>query len=446
MKGESTEVEMNVSVVDLNENQKKVLVQLPADKVQRELDKKYREVSKSIRIRGFRQGKAPRNLIKSLYGKTIESELSSQFIQETFPDALTDSALKPLAEADVSELKFEDDGSFTYTAIVDVCPEFELAPYKGIEVAMPPTEVTDEMVDAEIDRMREQHAQLKTIDPPRPVVQGDVLVVDFTPSVDGHVLEKGKSTDFMLEVGKGSVHPDFDGNLLGHELGESFSFEIVYPDNAPTREVAGKHVQMDVTIKELKEKILPEANDDFAKEVDSDTFDALRQATRERLAARLEERRTGDIRNQIVDQLVKSTTFTLTDKVLDQEVQRMVDQLVQQFQSQGLSIDPARFNTPEIRESYKPQAEANVKRRLILMKIAEVEGIELTDEEREQVYEEYAKILRIDVEELKEKYSGVGFIEQALDYKMDEKIMKLLEESAIIKDGPRDPEGAENQE
>jgi trigger factor len=278
------------------------------------------------------------------------------------------------------------------------------------------------------------------------VAQGDVLVVDFTPSVDGHVLEKGKSTDFMLEVGKGSVHPDFDGNLLGHELGEAFSFEIVYPDNAPTKEVAGKHVQMDVTIKELKEKILPEANDDFAKEVDSDTFDALRQATRERLASRLEERRTSDIRNQIVDQLVKSTTFTLTDKVLDQEVQRMVDQLVQQFQNQGLAIDPARFNTPEIRESYKPQAEANVKRRLILMKISEVEGIELTDEEREQVYEEYAKILRIDVEELKEKYSGVGFIEQALDYKMDEKIMKLLEESAIIKDGPRDPEGAENQE
>ena len=184
---------MNVSVVDLSANQKKLQVQIPALRVQEELDKKYRDLAKTIRIKGFRPGKVPRNIIKSYYGKTIENELSSQFIQESYQDALRESSLKPLVEADVSEMRFEDDGAFTYTALVDVSPPFELEEYKGLAIHRPAIEVGEEQLEAELERIRQQHAQLRSIESPRPIAEGDVLLVDITPTVDGSVFEKGKS-------------------------------------------------------------------------------------------------------------------------------------------------------------------------------------------------------------------------------------------------------------
>jgi len=210
------DVEMNVSVVDLSANQKKLQVQIPALKVQEDLDEKYRELAKSIRIKGFRPGRVPRNIIKSYYGKTVESELSSQFIQETFQDALREANLKPLVEADVSEVHFEDNGAFTYIALVDVSPPFELEEYKGLALHRPSVEIDETQVETELERLRQQHAQLRSVETERTVTEGDVVLVDLLPTVDGTVFEKGKANDYMAEIGKQTIHPEFDQHLIGH--------------------------------------------------------------------------------------------------------------------------------------------------------------------------------------------------------------------------------------
>jgi len=228
-------VEMNVSVVDLSVNQKKLQVQIPALRVQEELDKKYRELAKSIRIKGFRPGKVPRNIIKSYYGKTVESELSSQFIQETFQDALSEAKVKPLVEADVSEARFEDNGAFTYIALVDVSPPFELEEYRGLALHRPSVEINETWVEGGTGTNPATAHATSYLETERPIAEGDVVLVDLVPTVEGTVFEKGKANDFMVEVGKQSIHPELDQHLIGHHAGESVACELDYPEDTPCR-------------------------------------------------------------------------------------------------------------------------------------------------------------------------------------------------------------------
>jgi trigger factor len=426
-------VEMNVSVVDLSANQKKLQVQIPALKVQEELEEKYRDLAKRTRIKGFRPGKVPRNIIKSYYGKTVESELSSQFIQETFPDALREANLKPLVEADVSEVRFEDNGAFTYIALVDVSPPFELEGYKGLALHRPLVEIGDALVDAELERIRQQHAQLRSLETERPITDGDVVLVDFVPTVDGTAFEKGKANDYMVEIGKQTIHPEFDQYLIGHQSGESVSFDVDYPEDAPTQEVAGKRVHFDVTIREIKEKLTPELSDEFAKEVGQfETLEGLKQTVREQLQKRETEKSGADVRRQIMDQLLAKVDLDLSARVIDREVDRLLGMLHYQFESQGLKVDRGRFNTPEIRAEYRPQAEKNVRWQVISEYLTEREQLALSDQELEDVYREVARVAHTDVETLKRDYAGSAIVQQAKDGKLQDKVLKMLEAAAVV--------------
>lgn len=426
-------VEMNVSVVDLSANQKKVQVQIPAVRVQEELDERYRDLAKRVRIKGFRPGKVPRHIIKSYYGKTVENELSSQFIQETFPDALRETSLKPLVEADVSEVRFEDNGAFTYTALVDVSPPFEIEDYKGLALNRPVVEIDEALADAELERIRQQHAQLRGLETERSITDGDVVLVDFVPTVDGNPFEKGKANDYMVEIGKGTIHPEFDRHLIGHRSGESVSFDVDYPDDAPTPEVAGKHVHFDVTIREIKEKITPELNDEFAKEVGQfDTLEGLKQTVREQLQKRETEKASAHMRQQVIDQLLAKVDIELSPRVIEREVDRLLGMLHYQFESQGLKVDRGRFNTPEIRGEYRPQAEKNVRWQVICEYLTEREQLGLSDQELEDIYREVARAARIDVETLKRDYADSAIVQQAKDGKLQDKVLRMLEEAAVI--------------
>jgi trigger factor len=426
-------VEMNVSVVDLSANQKKLQVQIPALKVQEELDAKYRDLAKSIRIKGFRPGKVPRNIIKSYYGKSVENELSSQFIQESFPDALREANVKPLVEADVSEVRFEDNGAFTYVAVVDVSPPFELDEYKGLALRRPAVEINETQVESELEKIRQQHSQLRTLETERPVAEGDVALVDIIPTVEGTVFEKGKASDYMVEVGKQVIHPEFDQHLIGHHSGESLAFELDYPEEAPMQEVAGKRVHFDVTLREIKEKLTPELDDEFAKEVGQfETLEGLKQTIREQLQKRQSDRATADVHQQIIDQLLAKVNIELSSRVIEREIDRLLGQLHYQFESQGLKLDPAKFNTPEIRADYRSRAEQNVRWRLVSEYLAKREELELSEQELEEVLLDLSRVARVDAESLKRDYADSAIVQQAKDGKLQDKVLKMLEDAAVL--------------
>jgi len=432
-------VEMNVSVTEISPGQKKIRVEIPASKVQQELDDKYRDLAKKIKIKGFRPGKVPRSIIRSYYGKAVEQEVSSEFIKETFPEALKETDLKPLTQADVSDTHFDENGSFSYTALVDICPPFELPVYKGLEIYRPQIEITEEQVGAELEKLRQSHAQLRAVEADRPIREGDVAVVDFTPSVDGQVFEKGKTHDFMAEIGKGTLHPDFDKHLIGRHPGETFSFDLDYAADSPTREIAGKRVRFDLTVKELKEKEVPELNDDFAVSIGSgqfETLDALKEEIRKGLRNRAEEGASGRVREQITEKLLTQVELEVSPRVVDREADTMVENLKYQFESQGIQFDASRFNTPELRAGYRLQAEKNIRSRLILAKIAETAEIQLAEEDEDAIYAELSKAYRMEPDKLEREYSDSALVEQARERKLEDKVFKLIEAEAVYLDKP----------
>lgn len=229
-----------------------------------------------------------------------------------------------------------------------------------------------------------------------------------------------------------SIHPEFDKNLTGHSAGDVLSFEADYPDDAPNKDIAGKKVRFEVTVRDVKEKILPELNDEFAQAVESrfDTLDALKQTIREQLQRRQKEKMEADMREQVTNRLLEKVKIELTPKVIEREVDRLIAGLRRQFEGQGLKIDTSRFNSPGIRAEYRPQAEKNVLQQLIFEKIADLEKIELTEDETEQVFRDIARFARTDVATVKEEYGDSALVEQARENKIQEKVLDFLKEEA----------------
>ena len=432
---------MNVSLTDVSPSQKKMRVEIPESKVAEEFNKKYRDLAKKSKIKGFRPGKVPLSIIKSYYSKAVEHEVSAHFIEETFGDALKETDLKPLTQADVSESHFEEGGAFTYTALVDICPPFELPAYKALEIYKPAVVVADDQVQAELDKLVQSHAQLRAVESDRPIGDGDVAIVDFTPSIGGKVFEKGKTQDFMAEIGKGSLHPDFDKHLLAHKPGESFSFELDYPEDASTPELAGKRVRFDLTIKEVKEKEVPELNDDFAQSLGSgeiDTLDALRDEFRKRLLEREEHRASQTMREQIIRKILNGVDFEISPRVVEREADRMLQNLKHQFESQGLQFDTGTLDSPEYRTGSKLQAEKDIRAKLVLDKIAEIEGIVLDAEEEEQIFRDIAAAYRMDPVKVKSEFGDSAIVEKERERKLEDKVLKFIENEAVLVDTPEE--------
>ncbi|WP_448384435.1 trigger factor [Desulfosoma sp.] len=439
---------MKVTVTDLGPTQKKLLVVVEPRHVEKELDKRYRQLSQQVRLKGFRPGKVPRKILESYYGKTVQGEVSNQLIQETYPDALKQTDLKPLMEGDVEDYRFDPDGSFSYSAIVEVRPVFEVKDYLGLEVEVPARrDVTDDRVAEQLSMLRERHAEIRSVEGGRPAQTGDLVVVDVVPELDGQVFDKGVQKNFTLELGQGTMHPDFDARLVGHHGGETVRFALDFPEDAETRDLAGKRVHFEVTLKEIKEKILPDLDDAFARKVGGyESLEALKEALRERLRKADEEASKLHVRRAIMEQLLQSVSFELPVKVVEREVDRRIQHFVHQFSVQGIKLDPSRFQTPEIRAEQRPAAERDIRWRLIVEQIAAQENLELSDEEKETVYAEVARIYRTSPQQVKEEYQESTIVQEMFQQKLEEKVFKLLEDHAVAKEGAFEAPREESEE
>ncbi|WP_245994283.1 trigger factor [Desulfosoma caldarium] len=426
---------MKVTVTDLGPTQKKLLVVVEPRDVKRLLDKRYRELSQQVRLKGFRPGKVPRKILESYYGKTVQGEVSNHIIRDTYPDALKQTELKPMLEGDVEDYRFEPDGSFSYSAIVEVRPVFEVKDYLGLEVEVPPTEeIGDERVDEELKALQERHAEVRSVQDDRPAQWGDYVIVDLVPSVDGAVFDKGVQKNFYLELGTHRIHPDFDGHLVGRRAGETVDCSLNFPDDAAVRDFAGKTVHFEVAINEIKEKILPELNEAFAQKVGGyASVEALKDALKERLSRAAEQATKQRLRAAIMDQLLNMTSFEVPEKVVEREVNRRIQHFVHQMTAQGLKIDPSRFDTPEIRAEQRPEAEKAIRWRLIVEQVAAQENLELSEDEKEAIYSDVARMYRTTPQQVKAEYADSAIVMEMVYQRLEEKVFKLLEDHAVAK-------------
>ena len=397
------------------------------------VDKVYKKESKKINVPGFRKGKAPRAIIERMYGKEV---FYDDAMQDCYPEALDAAAkeadLKIISVTALEATEVSEDG-FTFKATVIVEPEIEIKDYKGIEVEKMSTEVTDEMIDHEIEHVRERNSRMVTVED-RAAETGDTVVIDVEGFCDGEAFDGGKSENYNLELGSGNFIPGFEDQIVGHSTDEEFTIDVKFPEEYQAENLKGNDAQFKIKLHEIKKKELPEVDDDFVKDVsEKDTVAEYREELKEQIEHRLEHEAEHDIEHKLTDAVIEKVEGEIPQQMFDNEAQNMMREMDMRLRSQGMDMNTymkyTGMTADAVLEMYKPEAEKRVKMRLALEKIAKLEDIKPTDEEIEGEYKKMADAYQMDVEKVKEIIPTESVI---ADYSV-ELAMKLVKDNAVIK-------------
>ncbi len=397
------------------------------------VNKVYKKEAKKINVPGFRKGKAPRAVIEKLYGPEV---FYDDAMQECYPEAL-DAACKEadLKVVTVTGLEATDvskDG-FTFVATVVVEPEIEIKDYKGIEVEKLSTEVTDEMIDEEIERVRERNSRMVTVED-RAAENGDTAVIDFEGFCDGEAFEGGKAEEYNLELGSGNFIPGFEEQIVGHNAGDEFTIDVKFPEEYQNEGLKGKDAQFKIKLHEIKNKELPEVDDDFVKDVsEKDTVAEYREELKEQVAKRLEGEAERDLDDKLTNVIIEKVEGEIPQQMFDNEANQMLREMDMRLRQQGMDLNTymkyTGMDANAMAEMYKPEAERRVKMRLALEKIAQLEDIKPTQEDIDGEYAKMAEAYNMEADKIKE-IIPVESVTEDLGVQL---AMKLIKDSAVIK-------------
>ena len=363
-------------------------IEVPAEEVNKALDKAFAKVVKEINVPGFRKGKMPRPLFEKRFGvEALYQDALEILVPDAYSNAIDETGITPVDYPEISGTEdFAKNQVFTFTAKVTVKPEPKLGEYKGLEVTKLETTVTDEEVEEKIQEQLKRKAELE-IKEDEAIVEGDTAVIDFEGFVGEEAFEGGKGEDYPLEIGSGSFIPGFEEQLVGLKAGESKDVVVTFPEEYHAAELAGKEATFKVTIKEVKTKVLPELNDDFAKEIDPEveSLDALRAKIKSQTEEQKKSEAESALRDELVEKAAENTEIEIPESMIHNEIHRMIDEFGQRLQMQGMTLDLYyQFSGQDenaLHEQMRPEAENRVRVSLTLEAIGKAENIEITEED-----------------------------------------------------------------
>ncbi|MBE6870159.1 trigger factor [Ruminococcus albus] len=409
-------------------------IEIPAKDFEDALQKAYMRARKNIALPGFRKGKAPRKLIEKTYGEEVFFEDAINLLYAPVVNgAIDESGLDLVCQPTIEVTEINKENGVKLTAKCTTRPEVEVKDYKGIEVEKTVNAVTDEDVQKKLDELREKNARIVTVDD-RAAEKGDTVKIDFEGFKDGVAFDGGKAEDFDLELGSGQFIPGFEDQIVGHSTGEEFEINVTFPEEYQVKDLAGAPAVFKINLKSISKKELPELDDDMVKDsTDFDTVDEYKADVKTKLEEAAEKAADAKVEGDLFDKVVENMTAEIPDVMYDNRVNEMVAELEQRMAPQGISLDMYMQFTGQtidtIKRGYAEQAEKQVKLRLALEKIAEVENVEVTDEDLENEFKNLAETYRMEVEQVK------SYI-RAEDLKKDlavGKAVDLIKESAVIK-------------
>ena len=415
-------------------NKYEVVVEIEGKVFNDEVNKIYRKEVKKINIPGFRKGKAPRAIIEKMYGQEV---FYDDAIKNLYPSALG-SAIEEagLNVVGVDNVEVEEASAkegLRFKAVVFVKPEeIDINDYEGIPVTVKSTEVTEEMIDSEIEKVRDRNSRMVTIED-RPAQNGDTVVIDFEGFVDGEAFEGGKAENFNLVLGSGQFIPGFEEQIEGHSTNEEFSINVTFPEDYQSDNLKGKESEFKIKLHEIKEKELPEVDDEFVKDVsDKETLEEYKEELKAEIAKRLQEESDRGVEDQLVDKLCELLQAEVPEIMYENKANDMLNEFGMRLRSQGMDLDEYMkyfgMTKESMLETYRPQAEKRVKVRLALEKIAEKQGFtEVSEEELNAEYEKLADSYKVEVEEAK-KYVAEDALKEDIAV---EKAMNFVKESAV---------------
>lgn len=397
---------MNVKNVEKEAVHAKVTVEITRAELEPSLNKVYLKVRKDITMPGFRKGKVPRMVIEAAYGKHVFFE---DAIEDMFPDIYKECVLtqdmKPVGRPGVSKLDIGDDDSVTLVIETDLYPEVTLGQYKGLEIEKADVEVSESEIDAEVERMAQNVARITTVD--RAAAEGDTAVIDFEGFKDGVAFAGGKGEDYELKLGSHTFIPGFEEQVVGMSAGEEKDVNVTFPENYHEKSLAGAPVVFKVKVREVKETVVPEKDDEFVKDVSEfDTMAELRADIEKRIR---DEKQAGIDRafeNASIEKAVANMTVEIPDSMVEEELERQMERMDYELRSQGASLEAyAQMmggNMDNIKNSLRPGALSSVKTNVMLDAVVDAEKIEVTEEECEEEYAKLAESYKMDVEKVKE--------------------------------------------
>ena len=422
---------MKVNSVEKNGNNATVVVEIDKDLMETGINKAYLKARKNIMVPGFRKSKASRKMIESLYGAHVFYE---DGLEEIFPEVYDFSVakqegLKAIGRPSLTDMKINDDGTVTLTLTTEVYPEVTLGQYKGLEVEKAEATVTDEQVEAELNRMAENVASTETVD--GPAQMGNTANIDFEGFENGVPFEGGKGENHDLKLGSGSFIPGFEEQIVGMSAGEEKDIDITFPENYHA-DLAGKAVVFHVKVNKVTETVVPAMDDEFAKDVSEfDTLDALKADIRAKAMERAQKNVQNEFETACIAKAAENTTVELPNALVERELDTQMERFAYQLQMGGYSMEQyAKMMGGDVntmRNAFRPTAEKQAKISVTLERIAEVENLTVTEQDIEEEFESMAKQYEMEVSKVKELVP----VEELTESLKTRKAVKLIVDSAV---------------
>ena len=428
---------MSFQVEDLGKNMVKLTIEATAEDFEKALDKVYHKNKGKINVQGFRKGKAPRSIIEKMYGAGVFYEdAANEIIPEAYEQAAKESGLEIVARPSIEVVQIEKGKNFIFTAEVAVKPTVVLGQYKGIEVEKADLSVSDEELNAELDKAREQNSRTVTVED-RAIAMGDIATIDYEGFMDGVAFEGGKGTDHELEIGSHSFSDTFEDQLVGKNIGEECEINLTFPQEYHAPELAGKPAVFKVTVKGIKVKELPELDDDFAQDVsECDTLDAYKESIKKEIYDRKAAAAKSAKEDAAIEKIVENAQMDIPQPMVETQKRQMADEFVQRLQMQGLNIQQyLQFTgmTPEkFLETLEPQALKRIQSRLVLEEIVKAENLSVSDEEIENEMKRMSEIYNRDLDQIKEMLGEEEKNLLAMDLKVQKAIDFVAEQAVEV--------------
>lgn len=428
---------MSLQVEKLEKNMAKLTIEVSADELEKALQNAYKKQKNKISMPGFRKGKVPRQMVEKMYGADVFYEdAANALIPQAYSEAYDECDLQIVSQPEIDITQIEKGKPFIFTALVATRPEVTLGEYKGLEVDKVSTRVTQKEVDAKIQEEAGKNARTVTVEG-RPVKDGDEVVLDFEGFVDGEAFEGGKGENYSLTIGSGTFIPGFEDQLIGVEAEKEVEVKVTFPEEYHAENLQGKDAVFKCTVHEIKEKELPEIDDEFAAEVSE--FDTLEEYKAD-VKAKIKEQKAADGKrnqeDQAVEQAVKNAEYEIPQPMIETQTTQMVEDFAQRIQSQGITLEQyfqfTGLTAEKMMEDMRPQAIKRIETRLVLEAVAKAENIEITDEKIDEELAKMAESYNMEVEKLKE-FMGENEKKQMKEDLAVQEAVTFLVENAVEK-------------
>lgn len=426
---------MKVDIDTVSTVERKLRVELPADSVNEEFVRAYESLSQRARIKGFRPGKVPRSVLKSFYGDEVRGQVLTRLVEQALGKVIRERGLHVVSRPEVEANDLEEGKAFAFSALLQVKPEIDVQNYSGLEVEKVKLSVDDAQVEAALRHLQESHAQLEPVEDRDTVERGDCVRLDFVGSVDGKAFPGGKSENTYLELGRGNGLPQFEEALVGLKKNGEHTISVAYPEDYFNRELAGKVATFAVTVREIKRKLLPPLDDDFAKDHgECASLEELKQKLRVRLESEVWEIHERDLKEKLLNRLIEAHPFEVPPAMVERQVRFLIERNRSRLAGQGAGASGPEPSVERMRQEIEPHALRQVKTTLLVEKIAAVEKIEVSDKEIQEKIEAAARAAGERGATIREIYRGEDAREDLRSQMVFDRTLDFLLARAKVKE------------